>query len=285
MNKIGIIGNGFVGNAINQFMKKKGLTVNVFDIQADKCFSTFREVLSSELIFVCVPTPTNIQTGETDTGALTNVISKIPKNHNSYIVLKSTALPGTTRKIFKKRPDLKLIFSPEFLTERTAVIDFEFPSRIVLGFECPKINYESEEIYKFFKKCFPSTYLMTTDWETAEFIKYFCNCFYASKISIMNEFFQIAKALDLNWDECVDGLTSSQWVNKEHTAVPGPDRDFGFGGKCFPKDILAFITFSKNNGINPVMLSSAWSKNVEVRTNKNWSRIEGAFTKGENNDD
>jgi len=285
MNRVGIIGNGFVGNAITKFMQKNKFVVNVFDIEPTKCFSTLKDTLSSDIIFVCVPTPTNVETGESDIRALLSVIDKIPRNHHSHIILKSTSLPGTTRRIFKNRPDLKIIFSPEFLTERTANMDFEYPTRIILGFDHTKINCESEDVYKFFKKCFPSTYIMCTSWETAEFIKYFCNCFYAAKISLVNEFFQISQALNLDWGQCVDGLLSSKWVNRMHTQVPGPDGDYGFGGKCFPKDILAFITFSQNNGISPLMLSSAWLKNTEVRTNKNWMHIDGAFIKGDSDED
>ena len=283
MTTVGVIGNGFVGNAIVQAMKKRTIAVNVFDIDPTKCFSSLRDAIESEIVFICVPAPTNLESGETDLTYITTIISQIPQNHMSPIILKSTILPGSCREISRFRPDLDIVFSPEFLTERTAVMDFEHPSRIILGYKTKPLHHTKDEVFIFFKKCFPDTYLLCTSWEAAEFIKYFCNCFYAAKVSLMNEFFQLSQKLDLDWGDCVEGLLTSQWVNRMHTQVPGPDGDFGFGGKCFPKDILAFITFSKNNGINPLMLSSAWEKNIEVRTNKNWKHIEGAFTKGKNN--
>jgi UDPglucose 6-dehydrogenase len=66
-----------------------------------------------------------------------------------------------------------------------------------------------------------------------------------------------------------------------HTMVPGPDGDFGFGGKCFPKDINAMIKFIESNNVEPVMLKAAWNKNAEIRKNLNWLLIDGAVSKKE----
>ena len=94
----------------------------------------------------------------------------------------------------------------------------------------------------------------------------------------MNEFKQIANANNVDWRMAMEGLLSSGWVNYMHTQVPGPDGDYGFGGKCFPKDINALITHCKNKGITPTMLEAAWTKNTEVRSNLNWLQIEGAVS-------
>ena len=71
------------------------------------------------------------------------------------------------------------------------------------------------------------------------------------------------------------------WVNPMHTMVPGPDGKFGFGGKCFPKDMSAFIKYSLTSDVEPVILKAVWDKNLEVRADKDWLRIEGAVSKGE----
>jgi len=280
VKSVGIIGNGFVGNAISMAMDKRKIKTSIYDIREDKSTASLREAINCDIVFISVPAPTDVSSGRTDLRHIEKILDAFPSNADNFIVIKSTMLPGSCAKLHSRRSDLNLIFSPEFLTERTAVLDFEYPSRIILGFSREMVQPEKHPVHAFFKKCFPETYLISTDWKTAEFIKYFCNCFYAAKVSLMNEFYEVAKTQGLNWDACVEGLLSSKWVNRMHTQVPGPDGDFGFGGKCFPKDLLAFITFCKNNGINPLMLSSAWEKNIEVRTNKNWERIEGAFTKG-----
>ena len=174
------------------------------------------------------------------------------------------------------------MFSPEFLTERTARYDFANPTRIVLGFG-PGVDYQDDDVYDFFYKCFPNVYTICTDWQTAEFIKYFCNCFYAAKVSLMNEFYQLAQKLGADWNASLDGLLSSGWVNEMHTKVPGPDSSLGFGGKCFPKDLNAFIGLAYQHNINPTVLSAAWDKNLEIRKDKNWEHIKDATTKGKKN--
>jgi len=283
MTKVGIIGNGFVGDAIYHTLKDKDFVdCAVHDVDPNKSMNSFGETIDSEIIFVCVPTPTHLETAQSDTSYVLSVISGLPVNHGAAVVIKSTVLPGTCERIHSLRPDLNIVFSPEFLTERTARYDFANPSRIVLGFD-PSIDGLKEPVYDFFYKCFPKVYTVCTDWKTAEFIKYFCNCFYAAKVSLMNEFFQVAENLGVNWEQAIDGLTSSGWVNPMHTKVPGPDGNLGFGGKCFPKDINAFIGLASRHGITPTVLSAAWEKNLEVRKDKNWERIEGAIKKGKNN--
>ena len=137
-----------------------------------------------------------------------------------------------------------------------------------------------------YKKRFPYVKIIQTDSESAEFTKYACNCFYAAKISILNEFHQVCSKQGLDWDAIMNGMLSSGWINPMHTLVPGTDGNYGFGGKCFPKDINAFINYFEECDVEPTMLKSAWSKNLEVRKNRNWLQIEGAVSnnKGEKNE-
>jgi len=280
MYNVGIVGNGFVGDAIYHTLKDKDFVdCAVHDVDPTKCMNSFGETIDSEIIFVCVPTPTNLDTGESDISYVMSVVAGLPVYHRAAVVIKSTILPGTCEKISSIRPDLNIIFSPEFLTERTARYDFANPSRIVLGYD-PTVDYNDDVVCDFFYKCFPNVYTICTDWKTAEFIKYFCNCFYAAKVSLMNEFFQLADNIGVNWTTAVDGLLSSGWVNPMHTEVPGPDGNLGFGGKCFPKDINAFINLANRHNIDATVLSAAWKKNLEVREDKNWEHIKDATTKG-----
>jgi nucleotide sugar dehydrogenase len=283
MYNVGIVGNGFVGGAIYHTLKDKDFVdCAVHDVDPNKCMNSFGETIDSEIIFVCVPTPTNLDTGTSDTSYVLSVISGLPFHHPATVVIKSTVLPGTCERIHRVRPDLKIVFSPEFLTERTARYDFAHPARIILGYGAG-IDYKSSVVYDFFYKCFPNVYTICTDWKTAEFIKYFCNCFYATKVSLMNEFFQLAHREGVDWNTAVDGLLSSGWVNPMHTKVPGPDGLKGFGGKCFPKDLNAFIGLANKRDINPTVLAAAWEKNLEVRKDKDWEHIKDATTKGKNN--
>ena len=101
------------------------------------------------------------------------------------------------------------------------------------------------------------------------------NTFFASKVSIMNEFYRFAKQLGVDWDKALYGFVSDQRIGDSHLNVPGPDGKFGFGGTCFPKDINAFISFAKKNNINMNVLEAAWKTNLEVRPERDWENLKG----------
>ena len=267
-DKIGLIGNGFVGNAINEGMKDF-YDIEIYDIDSSKCQNTLNEVSKNNIIFICVPTPID-QDGKFVLDFLETAIEKL--SNNKILIIKSTITPAAADKLVNMFPNQNLVFNPEFLTERTAVEDFKNQKRIVLGGAKSPTN----KVEKMYKKVFPEVKVIKTDYKTACFIKYFCNCFFAAKVSLMNEFYQIAEAEGANWDVALEGLLSSEWVNPMHTQVPGPDGDYGFGGKCFPKDINAFIDYAENLDIDALGLKAAWNKNLEIRKNKNWLQIDGA---------
>lgn len=264
-----ILGNGFVGNALYEGMKSKN-KIKVFDIEEKRRNCSFEESLENEIIFLCVPTPTDID-GKIDISIIKNLLLKIESRH--LFVVKSTVTPNAMQQILKLFPNQRFVVNPEFLTERTAVEDFKNPSRIVLGGEEGDIM----KIENLYRELFPNVKIVKTDHKTACFIKYFSNCYYAAKISLMNEFKQIADSNGLDWQDSLDGLLSSGWVNSMHTHVPGPDGDLGFGGKCFPKDINALISEAIELDVEPTMLKAAWEKNLQVRTNKDWLKINGAM--------
>ena len=123
MNKVGIIGNGFVGNAIYQEFSKH-FTVLCYDKDPSKKINTLREVCESEIIFVSVPTPMT-EEGEFDVSILNSTITKIPAG--KIVIIKSTITPSSAENLVINFPGQNLIFNPEFLTERTAVQDFQNP--------------------------------------------------------------------------------------------------------------------------------------------------------------
>jgi UDPglucose 6-dehydrogenase len=271
MEKIGIIGNGFVGNAISEGLKRN-FDVYVYDKDPQKCQNTLSQINGCEIIFVSVPTPSD-EEGVIDISIILDAVSCL--NSGKIIIVKSTITPDKAEELIHFFPNQSFVFNPEFLTERTAVEDFKNPKRIVLGGDVEKVK----RIKAIYEKVFPDVKYICTDHKTACFIKYFCNCFFAAKVSIINEFKQISDAENIDWPTAIDGLISSGWVNPQHTMVPGPDGDRGFGGKCFPKDINAFINYSKQCGVEPLMLSSAWEKNLKIRKNLNWLKIPGAIIK------
>ena len=101
------------------------------------------------------------------------------------------------------------------------------------------------------------------------------NCFFATKVSFLNEMYQIADACGVDWDMAVEGFVRDGRVGHSHMNVPGPDGKFGFGGSCFPKDIQAMINFAQTLDIKPDVLKGVWSKNLDVRPEEDWKKLKG----------
>jgi UDP-glucose 6-dehydrogenase len=274
MYKIGIIGNGFVGSAIAGGFALHA-DVCVYDVDPKRTINTFEEVMACEFVFVCVPTPMNVNNNnKIDLSIIKNVFEEIEKqeNRDSVFILKSTVIPGTTNLLSAEYPNLNIVFNPEFLTERTARLDFINTSRIVLGGK-PELCQRVKSLYR---DRFQHTKIICTDATSAEFTKYMCNSFFSTKISFLNEMRQATDKLGLDWNNIVEGFLSDGRIGNSHTDVPGHDGNYGFGGKCFPKDLNAFINFFNDIQITPTVLTAAWEKNLEVRKELDWEKIEGA---------
>ena len=264
---IGVIGHGYVGES-QSFAFSPSFDVKLYDKESLKSTHSIEEVLKSDFVFVCVPTPMK-KNGSQDLSYIENFFEtadEIP-----VYIIKSTVVPGTTNFLNRKFKNLKIVFSPEFLTERTAKLDILTQTRIILGGD-KNLTSKVKEIYNI---RFKNKTVIETDSLTAEYIKYMNNTFFASKVSIMNEFYRFAKHLGVDWDTALYGFVSDQRIGDSHLNVPGPDGKLGFGGTCFPKDINAFISFAKKNNINMNVLEAAWKTNLEVRPERDWENLKG----------
>ena len=129
---IGIIGQGFVGNAVYQKFRKY-YNVLTYDIISEKGNSTFDKLeRTCRTIFVCLPTPMNSD-GSCNVSIIEEVLEKLNYKGFHEVVIKSTIPPGTTERWNEKFLDLQIVFNPEFLTERNAVEDYNNQNRIILG--------------------------------------------------------------------------------------------------------------------------------------------------------
>lgn len=267
-NTVGIIGNGFVGESM-AFAFSPTSEVKIYDINKLKRTHTLEETLKQKFIFVCLPTPMKSD-GSQDISILEGFFRSIEQKTDSIFIIKSTVLPGTT-KSFSEKFNLKIIFSPEFLTERTAKLDMLTQSRIILGGDFDL----TEKVKKLFDDRFMNRNIILTDSNTAEFIKYMNNTFFATKISLMNEYYRLSKKLGVDWETAKFGFVSDGRIADSHLHVPGPDGKLGFGGTCFPKDINAIITLGKNLNVNMNVLEGAWLTNLEVRPEEDWKELKG----------
>jgi len=275
--KIGIVGKGFVGSAVQfGFSANTGCNaeVRVYDKDPNKSLNTLQEVVNeSDFVFLSVPTPSN-EDGSINLDIVDEALSDINEvsKRDNVILLRSTMVPGSTNMFQEKYPKLNLVFNPEFLTERSANFDFINQSRYILGGE--KLNVE--RVAKLYKWRFgESISIIKTNSQTAELIKYMNNCFFATKVSFMNEMKLVADKSNVDWNMAVEGFIRDGRIGHSHLDVPGHDGRMGFGGSCFPKDIQAMINLGESLDLKLETLSGAWKTNLNVRPEKDWEKLEG----------
>ena len=265
--KVGIIGNGFVGEAIS-FAFSSVADMYVFDTDPSRCLNDIESVHQCDFVFVCVPTPM-YEDGSQD---LSYVESAFENASNKPIyILKSTVLPGTTEKLSKKNSNINIVFSPEFLTERTAKLDMLTQSRIILGGELTL----TDKVKTLINQRFKIKNIIQTDSKTAELTKYMNNTFFATKVSIMNEFKLVCDKIEANWEVALKGFVSDGRIGDSHLNVPGHDGKLGYGGTCFPKDVNALLSFSKKHDLELNTIKGGWETNLKVRQEKDWEENEG----------
>ena len=259
---VGVIGNGFVGEAIS-FAFSSVSNLYIYDTNPLKSIDDLERIHNCDFVFICVPTPM-FKDGSQDLSYVESVFEK--GTEKPIYILKSTVLPGATENFSEKYKNFKIIFSPEFLSERSAKLDMLTQSRIILGGE----KIFTETVKQLFIKRFKSKYIIQTDSKTAELIKYMNNIFFATKISIMNEFKLISDKIGANWDDALKGFSSDGRVGDSHLNVPGHDGMLGYGGTCFPKDVNAFLGFAKKHKIKINTIQGGWKTNIKVRSKKDW---------------
>lgn len=277
-DSIGIVGQGFVGTAVREGLKHV-FSVQTYDKYKDSTCNSVEQLCNSvDVIFVCLPTPMR-RNGTCDLSIVKSTILEIDKHSNGHIaVIKSTVPPGTTSELNEQCKNLQIVFNPEFLTEANYIDDFKNQTRIIVGGPRPA----STIIKNLYKKAFYNTPIIKTGSDTAEMVKYFLNCFLATKVSFSNEMKDICDSVNIDYDKVVEYALYDKRIGTTHFSTPGPDGKRGFGGSCFPKDINAMMSFAIMMGIDPVILASVWKKNLEVRPEKDWEKLLGrAISEGE----
>lgn len=250
--KLAIIGAGFVGRAV-----ERAFDSNQCKIIDPKLGVHIEELISfePEYSFVCVPTPSQPD-GSVDLTAVRSVLTFLLYYTFSIIVVKSTVPPSFAEKYATND---RVVFNPEFLTERNAVQDMLEGETIVLG-GLDVTTARVEKLYRTRSACTPQQYVHVSS-EEACWIKYATNAFLAVKVTYLNEL-RDNFADTQSWNRVVNALRLDKRLGSSHWLVPGLDSKRGFGGACLPKDSTALLHEAKNLGI----LKSAVEKNNQYRS-------------------
>lgn len=237
--KILIIGYGYVGKAVASIFYKK--EVNIIDPKINiKTISDFKNK-KFDMIFVCVDTPLN-----ENFKTLDRVLSTLNRDMQGNVVCcKSTALPFYYENAIKRYKNIKIVFSPEYLSHHSNIRDFKSQTFCILGGDksaCRKISSIFLDRLKKLKRIY------FTDISTAAFIKYVGNSFFGYKIAFFNEMYVLHKKLNIksSFNDMKKLLLLDNRIGLSHTEVPGRDGKKGWGGHCLPKDIAEFYKVSKS---------------------------------------
>lgn len=281
---IGVVGHGFVGKAVDEFFKGK-CNILVHDKAKPELNSLKEVVAGAEVIFICVPTPMR-KDGSCYTGFVEEVIRNVKetaqglnRNLDSFVlVVKSTVYPGFIEDMQDKFLPMRIVFSPEFLTEKNSVQDFKNTNRIIVGGD----EDDALIVCKYFAEADPDKLLpsegglppqrliLHTDPTTAEMVKLFANGILAAKVIFSNEIYLICEKLGVRFDEVRALACLDQRIGSGHTVVPGHDGQLGYGGHCFPKDVNNLRAVARELGTNEKMISAMIERNDEIREKKDW---------------
>ena len=269
-NKIGIIGQGFVGTAVYEGLKSF-FNIETYDIVKESTCDSLKQIAQKcNILFVCLPTPME-NDGTCHLGIIEPVLKELNEYGDKIVIVKSTIPPGTTAKWNENYKNIDIIFNPEFLTEANSVNDFKNQNRIIIG--GPK--KAASKVRRLFVKAFPKVKIIKTDSSYAEMVKYITNAFLSTKVSFANEMYQICEGLNIDYDKIIEYAMHDERLGYSHWSVPGPDGDYGYGGHCFPKDVRGLLKVAEDLHIDPTMLRATDSKNNEVRKNRDWEGMDG----------
>ncbi len=270
---LGIIGFGIVGQALAYGFSQ----AEIADKYHIKYYDKYKEstpldevVQASEFIFICLPTPMKDDESGIDLSIIEEnlaQITRITDKTDKIIVIKSTIVPGTTKSFEEKYPKSNFCFNPEFLTEANYLDDFVNADRTVIG---TNNDLTSRRVIALFRQRFPHQKIFQTDTTTAEMVKYMANAFLSTKVIFGNEMFEICQGLGIKYEEVKSMVAADKRIGPSHMDVT---TSRGFGGKCFPKDLVALIGRAKELKVEPKLLETVWDINKKIRKVHDWEEI------------
>jgi len=293
INKISVIGTGYVGLVTGACLADLGFEVICVDNSISKIEGLMNGIIPiyepdlaelviknqytgrltfttdikysierSEVILIAVDTPP-LPDGSVDLEKINIVAKDIARYMNTHktIVVKSTVPVGTgqlLKKIISQNQTnsypFDIVSNPEFLREGTAVYDFMYPDRIVIGVESELAMLTMKNIYRYFRINKES--FLFTDIETAEMIKYSSNAFLAMKVTFINEIAAICDKVGSNINDVARGMGMDDRIGPEFLN-PGP----GYGGSCLPKDTSALANLGKKHGVKMTLIEATIKAN------------------------
>ncbi|HOI56445.1 MAG TPA: hypothetical protein PLP01_14450 [Phycisphaerae bacterium] len=249
---IGIVGYGVVGRSLHQLFGDDAVTLDQDGTAADR-----KKINACRVTFLSVPTPMNAD-GSCDTSIVEDCVRWI---ESPYIVIRSTVAPGTTERLCRDTGK-RVLFQPEYLGETVAhpMINVRSRQFIILGGPLADCSAVADVYKKYYHS---ELQFYFTSSRAAEVAKYMENSFYAVKVAFCNEFFSIAQAHGVDYNELRELWLADPRISRDHTFVYPDNR--GFSGKCLPKDVSAIIHSATAHGVEPAILKAVMAVNHGYR--------------------
>ena len=264
--KLGIIGHGFVGKAVDQGFTRD---CDKFIVDPKNNNNTIAQLNASgpHATFVCVPTP-QAESGEANTDILLDVCQQLNEHKEHLVIIKSTVPGYVLEHLQNTYKNLRMVYNPEFLTEKNYLQDFINPPMQIFGGD--KTDTEAvHRLYREHSRCKRSP-VYHTDLKTASLVKYAINSFLATKVTFFNELYDVYQSQGgRNYAELIRMIGTDKRIGKTHMNVPGNNGERGYGGSCFPKDTAALAYFAREILGTPfTQLETSIQINERLRKNK-----------------
>jgi UDPglucose 6-dehydrogenase len=225
-------------------------------------------ILKSDIVFICVGTPTKKNGNGADLSQIYSVAKEIRSSISKYkIIITKSTVPVTTgdeiEKIISQKISKKLfsvVSNPEFLREGEAIRDFTYPDRVVIGTNDRKSNQVLKNLYS--PLISKGAKYINTSRRAAELIKYASNAFLATKITFVNELANLCEKIDVNIEDISIGMGLDKRIGGRFLRA-GP----AYGGSCFPKDTKAIVTTAAKFKTNLSVINSV------IKSNENRSSL------------
>jgi len=280
---ISILGFGFVGRSISHLCDKNNLEYNVYDpVYKENVFNYFDNLeklinyaefeSGIHYIIICVPTPSDSE-GNCDVSIIKNLLQELSKliTKETYILIKSTVVPGTCTKFNEEFSSLNILFFPEFLRAATCFEDIYNAEFVLLGISSSFGITNYQKILKLIRELYShnkNIEILMKSYEECEIFKYTLNTYFATKITFFNEIYELCEKMNVDYQVLKEMFKFEPRIGEYGIVIPGPD-GFSYGGACLIKEINGMVKLQENLGLSNELMKCVQKRGIDFRKKNN----------------